>query len=239
MRKYLGIPVMIAVIGLLGGCSTISGLIDRFTGSQASKEANEEVLRPSDAGVRVATPAPLRGASGVVPQGQAPSAYPTGRDGVVVTNILPNPAVASALPQVALSETATPITGTPNASADAARQDPQALPPGTPQAIYFDFDSSALSPDGLSVVESYARILTADRTRRVVIEGHADERGGREYNLALGQKRAEAVLRALVMLGVSEVQLEAVSFGKERPAVLGSSEEAWAQNRRAELKPRQ
>jgi peptidoglycan-associated lipoprotein len=72
----------------------------------------------------------------------------------------------------------------------------------------------------------------------MVIEGHTDERGGREYNLALGQKRAEAVLRALVMLGAADNQLEAVSFGKERPAVQGSDEAAWAQNRRAELKDR-
>jgi peptidoglycan-associated lipoprotein len=69
----------------------------------------------------------------------------------------------------------------------------------------------------------------------MTVEGHTDERGGREYNLALGQKRAEAVAKSLVLLGAGENQLEAVSFGKERPVALGSDEESWAKNRRAEL----
>jgi peptidoglycan-associated lipoprotein len=120
----------------------------------------------------------------------------------------------------------------------APRDDPAALAPGLGRIVYFDFDSFVLRSDARPVVEGHARVLTADRTRRMVIEGHTDERGGREYNLALGQKRAEAVLRALVMLGASDAQLEAVSFGKERPAATGSDEAAWAQNRRAELKDR-
>ena len=70
----------------------------------------------------------------------------------------------------------------------------------------------------------------------MTVEGHTDERGGREYNLALGQKRAEAVVRSLTLLGATDSQLEAVSFGKERPSVTGSDESAWARNRRAELK---
>ena len=79
-------------------------------------------------------------------------------------------------------------------------------------------------------------MLSADRSKKIVIEGHTDERGGREYNLALGQKRAEAVARAMVLLGAQEVQIESVSYGEERPAVSGSDEAAWAKNRRAELK---
>jgi peptidoglycan-associated lipoprotein len=77
--------------------------------------------------------------------------------------------------------------------------------------------------------------LKADKNKKVAIEGHTDERGGREYNLALGQKRAEAVRRAMALLGVSENQLEAVSFGKEKPAVLGFIEAAMEKNRRAEI----
>ena len=84
-------------------------------------------------------------------------------------------------------------------------------------------------------VEANAKVLTADRAKKVVIEGHTDERGGREYNLALGQKRAEAVGRSLALLGAQGSQIEAVSFGKERPAVQGSDEAAWAKNRRAEM----
>ena len=120
----------------------------------------------------------------------------------------------------------------------APRDDPAVLPPGTVRIVYFDFDSFVIRNDARPVIEAHARVLTADRARRVVIEGHTDDRGGREYNLALGQKRAEAVLRALVMLGASDAQLEAVSFGKERPAAQGADDAARAQNRRAELRDR-
>jgi peptidoglycan-associated lipoprotein len=109
---------------------------------------------------------------------------------------------------------------------------------GVGRVVYFDFDSFVVREDARPVVEAHARLLTTDRERRLVIEGHTDERGGREYNLALGQKRAEAVVRSLVLMGAGEHQLEAVSFGEERPAVLGSDETAWSQNRRAELKDR-
>jgi peptidoglycan-associated lipoprotein len=109
---------------------------------------------------------------------------------------------------------------------------------GAGRVVYFDFDSYVVKDEYRPVVEAQARRLAADRKRRILVEGHTDERGGREYNLALGQKRAEAVVRSLVLLGTQEGQLEAVSFGKERPAVSGSNEEAWAKNRRAELKDR-
>lgn len=106
------------------------------------------------------------------------------------------------------------------------------------RVVYFDFDSHVVRPDAKPVIEGHARMLMAERGRRLVLEGHTDERGGREYNLALGQKRAEAVARSLVLLGVTETQLEAVSFGKERPAVEGADEAAWEKNRRVELKDR-
>jgi peptidoglycan-associated lipoprotein len=88
------------------------------------------------------------------------------------------------------------------------------------------------------MLEAHAKVLSANRSKRMMLEGHTDERGGREYNLALGQKRAEAVLRSMVLLGVQDNQLEAVSFGEEKPAVQGSDEAAWAKNRRVELKDR-
>ena len=90
-------------------------------------------------------------------------------------------------------------------------------------------------PEFQSVIEGHARFLKSNATRRVVIEGHTDERGGREYNLALGQRRSEAVRRALGLLGVNDAQVEAVSFGEEKPALPGSDDAAWAQNRRAEI----
>lgn len=104
--------------------------------------------------------------------------------------------------------------------------------------VYFDFDSFVLKDEFRGLVEAHGKSLAAQRNRRVVVEGHTDERGGREYNLALGQKRAETVVRALALLGAQPNQLEAVSFGKERPAAAGSNEEAWSKNRRAELKDR-
>ena len=85
------------------------------------------------------------------------------------------------------------------------------------------------------LVDTHARYLKADNKRKVFVEGHTDERGGREYNLALGQKRSEAVRRALGLLGVTDSQVEAVSFGKEKPAASGSDEASLAKNRRAEI----
>jgi len=101
--------------------------------------------------------------------------------------------------------------------------------------IYFDYDSYVIKPEFQSMLESHARFLKANTRRKVSIEGHTDERGGREYNLALGQRRSEAVRRALGLLGVPDTQVEAVSFGKEKPVALGSNEAAWAHNRRAEI----
>lgn len=104
--------------------------------------------------------------------------------------------------------------------------------------VYFDFDSYVVKGQYQPVIDANAKRLVADRKLRVVVEGHTDERGGREYNLALGQRRAEAVTKSLTLLGVSDSQVEAVSFGEERPAAPGSNEDAWAKNRRAEIKDR-
>jgi peptidoglycan-associated lipoprotein len=109
---------------------------------------------------------------------------------------------------------------------------------GLPRVLYFDFDSFLLRSEDKATVEAYAKYLVTQRSKRMSLEGHADERGGREYNLALGQKRAEAVARAMELLGVNAAQMEAVSFGEERPAEAGSTEAAWAKNRRVELKDR-
>ena len=106
------------------------------------------------------------------------------------------------------------------------------------RAVYFDYDSFVLKDEFKPLVDAHAKAMSANRSRKLVIEGHTDERGGREYNLALGQKRAEVVLRTLTLLGSRDDQLEAVSFGKERPAMQGSDEAAWAKNRRAELRDR-
>jgi len=103
------------------------------------------------------------------------------------------------------------------------------------RSIYFDFDSFVVTDKFRPMVEAHAKYLLANKGRKVVIQGNADERGGSEYNLALGQKRAEAVRRAIQLMGVGETQMEAVSFGKEKPKALGHDEAAWAENRRADL----
>jgi peptidoglycan-associated lipoprotein len=108
-------------------------------------------------------------------------------------------------------------------------------PANVARLIYFDYDSYAVKPEFQSLLQAHAQFLKANGARHVALEGHTDERGGREYNLALGQRRAEAVRRALALLGVADSQMEAVSFGKEKPAVPGSDEAAWAKNRRVEI----
>lgn len=111
----------------------------------------------------------------------------------------------------------------------------KAQPSALQRVVYFDFDSFEIRPEFASVLEANARYLAADASRRLALEGHTDERGGREYNLALGQKRAEAVRRAMGLLGVRDSQMEAVSFGEEKPAMTGLDEAAFSKNRRVEL----
>jgi peptidoglycan-associated lipoprotein len=118
---------------------------------------------------------------------------------------------------------------------DLTQSERDAFMKSTTRTVYFDYDSFVIRSEFQSVIEAHAKFLKADKARKVTLEGHTDERGGREYNLALGQKRAEAVRKALVLLGVADSQLEAVSFGKEKPAVLGNSEAALEKNRRAEI----
>ena len=103
------------------------------------------------------------------------------------------------------------------------------------RSVYFDFDSYAVRADGKPVVENHSAYLTKNTQRKVLIQGNTDERGGTEYNLALGQKRAEAVRKSMAALGVPDGQMEAVSLGKEKPKATGHDEAAWAENRRADI----
>jgi len=108
-------------------------------------------------------------------------------------------------------------------------------PVGVARLIYFDFDSSEIRPEFISVVAAHARALAANASIRIRLEGHTDERGSREYNIGLGERRAQSVRRALLLQGVSEAQVATVSYGAERPAVAGQDEVAWAKNRRVEF----
>ncbi len=102
-------------------------------------------------------------------------------------------------------------------------------------SVYFDYDRYVVKDEYRPAIEANGKFLNANRARKVIIQGNTDERGGSEYNLALGQKRAEAVKRQLELLGVPDGQIEAVSLGKEKPRASGHDEAAWAENRRADF----
>jgi len=105
------------------------------------------------------------------------------------------------------------------------------------RVVYFDFDRADIRADSQAVVSAHAAFLAKNPSQKVRLEGHADERGSREYNIGLGERRAQSVRRALLLQGVNETQLTTVSYGEERPAVQGSDETAYARNRRVELAP--
>ncbi|MES2758758.1 MAG: peptidoglycan-associated lipoprotein Pal [Pseudomonadota bacterium] len=103
------------------------------------------------------------------------------------------------------------------------------------RSVYFDYDSFVVRDDAKPIVENHSAYLAKNKARKVLIQGNTDERGGTEYNLALGQKRAEAVRKAMGTMGVAESQMEAVSLGEEKPKAVGANEAAWAENRRADI----
>jgi len=103
------------------------------------------------------------------------------------------------------------------------------------RSIYFDYDQYTVKEEYRSLVEAHGKFLASNPDRKVILQGNTDERGGSEYNLALGQKRAEAVRRAMALAGARDSQMEAISFGKEKPKASGSDEAAWMENRRADI----
>ena len=137
------------------------------------------------------------------------------------TNAAPSP-----VPTAAQSSVATVVGG---------KAGSQGVAPAGVNVVYFDYDSFTLLPEARAVLERNAAHLQANKQFKVQLEGHTDERGGREYNLALGQKRADAVRQSLSLLGVSSAQIESVSFGEEKPAIQGSDESAFSKNRRTEF----
>jgi peptidoglycan-associated lipoprotein len=135
---------------------------------------------------------------------------------------------SSAVPGANTTQSAVPTVNVPDPMNDPAN-------PLSKRSVYFDYDSYSVKDEYKTVVEAHAKYLNTNKTKKVIIQGNTDERGSREYNLALGQKRAEAVRRALAALGVPESQLEAVSLGEEKPKAPGSDEASFAENRRADL----
>ena len=103
------------------------------------------------------------------------------------------------------------------------------------RSVYFDYDEFSVKDEFRPLVQAHARYLTQNNSARMTVQGNTDERGSREYNLALGQKRAEAVKRAMTVLGAGDRQIETISFGEEKPKSPGHDESAWAQNRRGDI----
>ena len=136
--------------------------------------------------------------------------------------------------KVAVATESTSQTGTTRSTSSGQAAGAQ-LDPNTPRSVYFDFDVFTIKPQYNKLIEQHAAYLKANPQMQVRLEGHADERGGREYNLSLGQKRSEAVKRALSTLGATAGQQEAVSFGEEKPAKTGHDEASWAENRRVDI----
>lgn len=124
-----------------------------------------------------------------------------------------------------------PLDG--GASSNDLRKDPSS--PLSKRSIYFDYDSFIVKDEYRGMIEAHAGYLNTRRNARVIVQGNADERGSREYNLALGQKRAESVRKTFAVLGVSDEQIEAISFGEEKPRSVGTSEQDYAENRRVDI----
>jgi peptidoglycan-associated lipoprotein len=136
-------------------------------------------------------------------------------------------------PTVGTGNTTTTPTTNPNIAGDPLR-DPNSML--SKRSVYFDFDSNAVKDEYRGLVQAHSRYLTDKRDSRIRIEGNCDERGSREYNLALGQRRAESVKKVMTVLGVGDARIETTSYGEEKPASGGHDEAAWAQNRRADIR---
>jgi peptidoglycan-associated lipoprotein len=142
------------------------------------------------------------------------------------------PDQASAAPP---SQPAAQSSATPPASAPAAAPAVDPRDGYAKRSVYYEFDGYDVKAEYRPLVEAHAKYLKQNPSARITIEGNCDERGSREYNVALGQRRAESVMKMMTLLGVREGQIESVSFGKEKPRVAGTSEAAWAENRRSDF----
>lgn len=197
----------------------------------------EAPIDDSSGAARVGTATPVteatRAAATATPAAQPVPAVGTttpAEQPVVETRALP-----TAGQSPAATATLTPVAGaaTADVTTPGAHRDPAS--PLAQRVIYFEFDSAVIDARFQPVLDVHSAYLKANPGFKVTLEGHADERGSREYNLALGQRRAESVRQAMALLGVPDGQMEAVSLGEEKPAVEGHDESAWKMNRRTEI----
>jgi peptidoglycan-associated lipoprotein len=227
----------LVLAGLLAGCAdtaTVASIEDRAVPSK-------DAAKPSAA----ASATTATTGSGSAATTAADAAKPAGKPTSIVETrpmVEPDTKVASlgASQGVAIGPDGKPLA----AAGQAGTAGPGAAPvldpknPASPLAqrvLRFEYDSAAIRDEYRALLEAHAQYLKQEKAAKTILQGHADERGSREYNLALGQRRAESVYKALSLLGVADAQMEAVSFGEEKPVAEGHDEEAWQQNRRVEI----
>jgi peptidoglycan-associated lipoprotein len=145
--------------------------------------------------------------------------------------------ISAVLTSVGCATNETPAKSEASNQSTSASQAPDAtsLDGDAPRKIHFEFNSSNLDDESRKIIETNSKYLAANSSVTVLIEGHADERGTRAYNLALGERRAKAVARILTVMGVSEKRIQVTSYGEEKPVAAGHDETSWATNRRAEI----
>lgn len=199
----------------------------------------EAPIDESGGAARVTTATPVAEAKRApAPPAATPPARPETAAGTTtpitqpVLETRPLPSAAAQAP-AAPAMTAVDTTAAAKLTTPGAHRDPAS--PLAQRVIYFEFDSAAIDSRFQPILDAHATYLKANPGFKVILQGHADERGSREYNLALGQRRAESVRQALSLLGVADGQMEAVSLGEEKPAVEGHDESAWKMNRRTEI----
>jgi peptidoglycan-associated lipoprotein len=237
--KFLAISLTLAA--LLAGCAdqpTKDAVIED-RGIKATPKVEE--VRAADTRGMIVVPMESK----PIPAGETAAVPAAGGEAKAVAQKVETHALADASTEVKPLEGAqAAATATVAAGEEAKAGGEQAAialdlkDPNSPlskRVILFDFDSSAIRDEYRSLLEAHADYLKSNPASKVILQGHADERGSREYNLALGQRRSESVYKAFALLGVAEPQMEAVSLGEEKPLAEGHDEEAWQQNRRTEI----
>ncbi len=206
----------------LAACSYLNGEAPIEEYGEGGKIATSSAGKDSAAG---------KGAAGVGADGRSGDA--AGTTGLADAQRVETQALPGAAAQVDVLKGG-PGGGSPGGiGPDSPLKDPNN--PLSKRVIYFEFDSAVISEKFRDLLDVHATWLREHKADKVILQGHADERGSREYNLALGQRRSESVRQAFSLLGVAEEQMEAVSLGEEKPAVEGRDESAWQMNRRAEI----
>jgi len=209
---------------LLAGCAgtQTAAPIDEGSGAARVSTATPVTEATRAPAVTTATPA-------------ARPATPAGTTAPITPPVVETRALPTTAAQPPAAAAMTPVAGAApaNVTTPGAHRDPAS--PLAQRVIYFEFDSAVIDGRYQPILDVHSAYLKANPGFKVILQGHADERGSREYNLALGQRRAESVRQAMSLLGVADGQMEAVSFGEEKPAVLGHDESAWKMNRRTEI----